>query len=220
MIEDMKLQNTIKKDTVYKLLKHNRSYFRGIEAERLELIQQLADCQKQLSDLELFADIENDIGLSAHIGQIATANGQVGDPVGKVVCFRDKRYKQVERAIKHIYAELERNNMRAEAAFWIKYIYNLTQEVLPLHYSVMNQLWFTCSGTYRQIALEEKISNANIRKCLENEVEAVYVILCEVIGIYEKTQITPELVNEILTGHTELYQQLSNIEKGKQRKGE
>ena len=220
MIEDAKIQDTIKKDMVYKFLRHNRSYIRGIEAERQELIQQLSDCQKQLSDLELFADIENDISISENMDQVSVVNGQAGDPVGKVVCFRDKRYQQVERAIKHIYLELERNHLRAETAFWTKYIYNLTQEILPLHYSVMHQLWFTCTGTYRQIAMEEKISNTNIRKCLENEVEAVYVILREVVGSYDKLQITSELINQILMRHAELYEQLITIEKGKQRKGE
>ena len=89
MIEEAKIQDTIKKDMVYKFLRHNRSYIRGIEAERQELIQQLSDCQKQLSDLELFADIENDISISAHMDQVSVVNGQAGDPVGKVVCFRD-----------------------------------------------------------------------------------------------------------------------------------
>lgn len=193
MIEEVTRKDTINKDTVHKMLKNNKAYLKGLEAERRELIQQLSDCQKQLADLELFADIQNEISISPHIDQAAVSNGHTGDPVGKLVCIRNTKYQSVERAIRHIYAELERNQMRAEAAFWIKYIYNLTQEILPLHYSIMHQLWFTYTGTYRQIALEERISNAKIRKILENEVTAVYVIVTAVIDHYEKDQITPEL---------------------------
>ena len=64
MIEEVTRKDTINKDTVHKMLKNNKAYLKGLEAERRELIQQLSDCQKQLADLELFADIQNEISIS------------------------------------------------------------------------------------------------------------------------------------------------------------
>ena len=104
MIEEVTRKDTINKDTVHKMLKNNKAYLKGLEAERRELIQQLSDCQKQLADLELFADIQNEISISPHIDQAAVSNGHTGDPVGKLVCIRNTKYQSVERAIRHIYA--------------------------------------------------------------------------------------------------------------------
>ena len=101
MIEEVTRKDTINKDTVHKMLKNNKAYLKGLEAERRELIQQLSDCQKQLADLELFADIQNEISISPHIDQAAVSNGHTGDPVGKLVCIRNTKYQSVERAIRH-----------------------------------------------------------------------------------------------------------------------
>ena len=96
MIEEVTRKDTINKDTVHKMLKNNKAYLKGLEAERRELIQQLSDCQKQLADLELFADIQNEISISPHFDQAAVSNGHTGDPVGKLVCIRNTKYQSVD----------------------------------------------------------------------------------------------------------------------------
>lgn len=48
----------------------------------------------------------------------------------------------------------------------------------------------------------------------------MYVIVTAVIDHYEKDQITPELAREILAKEKDFYEELTNVEKGKQGKGE
>ena len=215
-MEDLKDEQTLKK-TIENCIKRKDVYLESIKKQRKNLLEIISDYRDMIDTFSLLSVVtREDIDISPHLDNVPASSGLPSDPVYRTVekrdvKIRDDKIKEYYNKIKLAEKGLEENLKAQEEALLIINIYHGTQAVIPAHYYVCNQLWYTREGTFKSVALDLKISTDKVKVMLKEEVEAIYYIVKEMTA---PAEITPLWISEILQKAPEkLYDKLIRNER-------
>lgn len=211
-MSQMEVKEKTKKNKIYNCLKHKQAYIDTIIAEKNGLLRKIEEYQNMMDTYSLISFLD-DIDISVNIGDVPASSGN-GSSDKVFACYskrerRDKKIMETQEKISGITKKLIANMEKLEEAYHITDVFYATQDVLPAHFFVTEQLWVSMKSTYKGVARNLKISSDRIREMLNEEVDAIY----EVITHDENKNLSAYEIDNILRGNEELYNKLQENER-------